>query len=598
MGLLDGVKREINFVRRLGPVVLEGAKLKPGDEYTVADMIDPWSQQHPDHPAILFEDQVISWKEFDERASQTARWAQSLGLKQGDGIVLYMENKPEFIITWYGMAKVGVRVAMINNSLTGTALAHTLKLSEAKHVVIGSELADNYATAVPLLEEPLTVWAQGGSIQGMEDFDAAVAEQDPAPISKAARAGLTNDEKMFYIYTSGTTGLPKAANISHMRFMGMGVSFAGSMQTTKDDRIYVTLPLYHATGGAGGVMAALTVGGTLIIRRKFSASQFFPDLKKYNATAFTYIGELCRYLMNSPVQEGEDQHNVRVAMGNGLRPEVWGPFVERFKIPQICELYGSTEGNVGMVNVDNKIGAIGRIPNWARKFLPVHVVKFNVEEEDVVRGPDGFCIECEPGEPGEAIGKIDMSKPTSRFEGYSNKEATEKKILRDVFEKGDMYFRTGDLLSRDEHGYFYFVDRIGDTFRWKGENVATSEVAEVLSVIDGIKEANVYGVQIPGTDGRAGMAAIVADENSIDFSKLYNQLEANLPAYARPAFLRLQPEMEVTGTFKHRKVDLVKEGYNPDDIDEPIYVLHPSENAYVKLDKSLFDQINSGEIRL
>jgi fatty-acyl-CoA synthase len=282
-------------------------------------------------------------------------------------------------------------------------------------------------------------------------------------------------------------------------------------------------------------------------------------------------------------------------MGNGLRPEIWQAFKARFRIPGIIEFYGATEGNVSMVNFDGKVGAVGRIPGYMRRIIQTRLVKFDIENEHPVRNAKGFCIECKPDEAGEAIGKIDEQR--GRFEGYSKGTDTEKKILRDVFEKGDAWFRTGDLLKRDAQDYFYFIDRIGDTFRWKGENVATSEVAEAISIFPGIKEANVYGVKVPGTDGRAGMAALVT-ASPLDLTKFKAHLEKNLAAYARPIFLRIQGEIEVTGTFKHRKIELVKEGYDPRTVKDPLSFLDPVDSQYVALTPELYDRIVAGEIRL
>jgi fatty-acyl-CoA synthase len=371
-------------------------------------------------------------------------------------------------------------------------------------------------------------------------------------------------------------------------------SFAAAMNTKERDRMYVVLPLYHSAGGVCAIGSVLTSGGAMIIRRKFSATQFWDDCVKYRATQFQYIGELCRYLLNTPPHPLERKHSLRVIMGNGLRPEIWPAFKARFRIPKIIEFYGATEGNVALVNMDGKIGAVGRIPNYLRNLLPTRLVKFDVEHEQPVRGPDGFCIECKPGDVGEAIGKIDPER--GRFEGYTKSSETEKKILRDVFTKGDAWFRTGDLLRRDAAGYFYFIDRIGDTFRWKGENVATSEVAEAISVYPGVKEANVYGVKVPGTDGRAGMASLVL-EGALDLDKFKAHIDKNLPAYARPIFLRLQHEIEVTGTFKHRKVELVQQGFDPRTIKEPLYFMEPVHARYITLTPDLYDRIVAGEVR-
>jgi len=341
----------------------------------------------------------------------------------------------------------------------------------------------------------------------------------------------------------------------------------------------------------GGTLLA---GATAILSRRFSASRFWEDCVRHDATVFQYIGELCRYLVNSPPHPDEKRHRLRLAIGNGLRPEVWPTFQERFCIPRILEFYGATEGNISMFNLSGKVGAVGRIPSWARRASGVHVLRFDVDAEDVVRGSEGFCTEADLGEPGELVGRLNE---TSRFEGYTDAAASEKKILRDVFKKGDAYFRTGDLLKVDDEGYFTFVDRVGDTFRWKGENVSTGEVAEVLSSCSGIEEANVYGVEVPGTDGRAGMASLVVDE-TFSPKALLDAIKPSLPAYARPLFLRLLSEIETTGTFKHRKVDSVREGFDPVKVADPLYLLDSQRGEYVVLNSDRHAQILSGELRL
>jgi fatty-acyl-CoA synthase len=331
-----------------------------------------------------------------------------------------------------------------------------------------------------------------------------------------------------------------------------------------------------------------------VIAPKFSASQFWTDCVSHGVTAFQYIGELCRYLLNTPEHPDERRHTVRGCVGNGLRPEIWVAFQERFRIPQIVEFYGATEGNVAMINYDGKVGSVGRLPALVRRALGTHLIRYDVESDAHVRDANGFCIPCGPGEVGEAIGRI---TGVARFEGYTSASATEKKILRDVFEKGDAYFRTGDLMRMDAESYFYFVDRIGDTFRWKGENVATSEVAEVLSVAKGVREANVYGVSVPGHEGRAGMAALVVDD-AFEPAALYAHVARALPSYARPVFVRISSEIEITGTFKHRKVELVKEGFDPATVPDSVLFADPGAKSYVPLQPALHDRIVSGEVRL
>ncbi|HEY0266161.1 MAG TPA: AMP-binding protein, partial [Rhizomicrobium sp.] len=435
-------------------------------------------------------------------------------------------------------------------------------------------------------------WVQGEG----GNLDAALAAAPDTAPGKQARAGVTLKDRAFFIYTSGTTGLPKAANFSHMRMLFMMSGFVGALRPRATDRIYDPLPLYHSTGGVCAVGLAFFSGGALILKRKFSVHEFWEDVHKYRATMFEYIGELCRYLLNAPPSPLERGHAVRAITGNGLRPEIWPEFQARFAIPRIVEFYGATEGNVSMLNYDGTVGAVGRVPDYLEWLLPSRVIRFDVETEMPVRGPDGLCIECDSREVGEAIGG--MSKRAGReFEGYSNRADSDKKMLRDVFEKGDQWFRTGDLMRRDEHGYFYFVDRVGDTFRWKGENVSTGEVGEVLAAVPGIREANVYGVTVPGVDGRAGMASLVVT-GDFNFDDLPARLKARLPHYAWPIFLRLTPQIEVTGTFKQRKVDLVREGFDPSAIADPLYVFDSAVSRYERLTPERHAAILEGQVKL
>jgi fatty-acyl-CoA synthase len=337
----------------------------------------------------------------------------------------------------------------------------------------------------------------------------------------------------------------------------------------------------------------------VVIREKFSAREFWDDVVRWDCTCFQYIGELCRYLVNSPPHPQERAHRLRLVCGNGLRPDVWPTFKRRFGIPQIIEFYAATEGNVSLFNFEGKPGAVGRLPWWVAGRFPTKIVRFDVERQQPIRDAQGFCIECPPDEPGEVIGKIvkDADRPGQRFEGYASAAETDKKVLHDVFEKGDIWFRTGDLMRKDKHGYFYFIDRIGDTFRWKGENVSTTEVEAAVGEFDGILEANVYGVAVSGRDGRAGMAAVVARDN-LNLTGLREHLAQRLPEYARPVFLRIRHDSDVTTTFKQKKIDLVKEGFDPGTTSDPIYFNDPQRKAFVRLDAALHQDIEAGRLRL
>ena len=596
MGLIGAVSRETTYITSLGRTFYRMRHVKPDSPVTISDIVEATAHKSPESLAILFQDREVSYRVLDENANRYARWAQNQGLAKGDVVALLMENRPEYIFAWLGMAKIGVVTALIITNLRGAPLAHSISISGARHAIVGSELATNFTAAGPLMENAPQAWLTADEGAAAENLDAALAAASPAPLDPSARAGLTCKDKAFYIFTSGTTGLPKAANISHLRMLFMMYGFAGALNSGPNDRIYNVLPLYHSSGGICAVGVALTAGGAMVLRRKFSVQEFWDDCNRYRPVFFQYIGEMCRYLLNAPVRPHERDHSLRAITGNGLRPEIWPAFQKRFAIPKIIEFYGATEGNVSMLNYDGKVGAVGRIPAYMRNIITNRIVRFDIEREMPVRGPDGFCIECAAGEVGEAVGKI-TDEPGKNFEGYSRAADTQKKILHDVFEKGDAWFRTGDLMKHDETGYFYFIDRIGDTFRWKGENVATSEVSEALGVVRGIDEANVYGVSVPGMDGRAGMASLIVD-GEFDIAALPGTLARSLAAYARPVFLRLAPEMEITGTFKQRKVELVKEGFDPSAINDPIYWLNPETGAYENLDAARYADIVSGRVKL
>lgn len=366
----------------------------------------------------------------------------------------------------------------------------------------------------------------------------------------------------------------------------------------QSDRMFVSLPLYHSSAMLIGVFGCLAHGLTLCLSRKFSATRFFTQCRETRATIVLYIGELCRYLCATPEGADDRSHCVRAAIGNGMRPDVWGRFQERFGVPYVGEFYASTEGNANLINNQNKIGAIGFIsPLIAHKY-PVKIIKFDVESETVLRNEHGRCIEVAPGEAGELVGYIDNKDVTRRFDGYNDSAATEKKIVRDVLREGDAYFRTGDLVRQDEHGFVYFVDRIGETYRWKGENVSSTEVAQVVGGAPGIAEVTVYGVGVPGMEGKAGMASIVADEKAFDLAALYKCVSTGLPAYAAPLFVRLQRELEITGTFKNRKVNLVNQGFDPSVVSDTLFYRDDKSKAFVPLDAALYERIAAGELKL
>ena len=596
MNLFEGLKSDWIYINGFRRIIGAVGKFDPDAEYTLADAIEDTIDGQRERTFISFEGKDTTYAKFEARANQFAHWGQSVGLKAGDTVALFMENRPDYIAFWTGMAKIAVRTALINYNLAGAGLAHCVKIVDCKAIVTNAELAPQYASAREQMVLPLGAFVLGGQAEGLVPIDDAVDRAKTTRLDRSVRAGVKGGEVALYIYTSGTTGLPKAAKISGVRARGLMRVFKDATEASQDDRILLTLPLYHATGGMCGVGTALNAGACIVLQRKFSASQFWQEAIDSHATMLVYIGELGRYLMNQPPSALERSHTITKGFGNGLRADVWAEFVERTGVKRLVEFYGSTEGNVNFFNLDGKVGAVGRIPRLLRGRLPARIIKFDVETEEPVRGPAGLCIEAGVDEIGEAVGPI-TSEPRQRFDGYNDESQSKKKILRDVFEKGDLWFRTGDLMKMDADQYVYFVDRVGDTFRWKGENVSTSEVEIAISSMPGVTHAIVYGVAVPGQDGRAGMAAITP-KDSVDLKALHRHLASNLPAYARPAFLRFQDEAETTGTLKYRKVDLVREGFDPMKASDPLFVADTEHSTYVPITVDLLRDIVSGKMRL
>jgi fatty-acyl-CoA synthase len=507
-----------------------------------------------------------------------------------------MPSRPEYLAAWLGISRVGGVVALINTQLVGASLAHCINVARARHVIVAAGLAEAYRYASSDLESSPRVWIHGGD--GETCIGVLLNRLDGSRLSAAERRHVTIEHCALLIYTSGTTGLPKAARVSHGRVLNWGRWFAGLMDARPDDRMYNCLPIYHSVGGVVATGSMLVAGGSIVLSDKFSASRFWDDVVAWDCTLFQYIGELCRYLLKAKPSAAEAVHRLRLCCGNGLRGDVWDSFKARFAIPRILEFYAATEGNFSLYNVEGKPGAIGRIPSFLARRFPAAIVRFDIDRGIPLRTADGFCVRCERFEAGEAVGRIGVAKDSGgRFEGYTDDAETERKILRNVFAPGDAWFRTGDLMRLDDHGYFYFVDRIGDTFRWKGENVAASEVAETIISCAGVIDASVYGVAVPQNEGRAGMAAVVVHDQ-FDLKTLYRHLAERLPAYARPLFIRIRSALDMTETFKQKKQSLISEGFDPHISQDPLYFEDRARGTYVPLDARLHAAITEGVVRL
>ena len=589
------LKRDWLYTRGLNRTLKRVNSIGPDSTNLICDDLQASVDAHRDLPAMTFEGRTVTYGELDAMANRFAHWAKGINLRRGQVVALLMPNRIEYFAAWYGLSKVGVVTALINSNLTGAPLAHCLALSGAAHCIVDAETTPAFEAVRESLESPMQRWVLGPVHGDQRDLVQALRSCSQLPPDRSVREDMTARDTALLIYTSGTTGLPKAARITHLRAQLYMRGFAGATGANAKDRIYVTLPLYHATGGLCGLGAALLNGGSVVLRQKFSASHFWEEVVAEGCTMFVYIGELCRYLVNQPPSEDETRHKIRLAFGNGLTADIWGEMKRRFRIADILEFYGATEGNVSMFNFDGREGAIGRVPKWLRKRFNVRLVQYDVETGEPVRGPGGLCVEAGTGQVGECVGEIG-AHARADFAGYVDKVASEKKVLRNVFARNDSWFATGDLMRQDADGYFYFVDRIGDTFRWKGENVSTTEVAERLQAAPGVREASVYGVSVPETDGRAGMAGLVVGPE-FDIAVFAQHVARELPAYAQPVFVRILPQIEVTGTFKPRKMDLVADGFDPVKVRGPVYVKDNKQN-YVKLTKAGFEKVLAGGMKL
>lgn len=562
--------------------------IKPNDHYTLADRLEAQAARYPERAFIVYHGRRYSYAEVDARANAFAHALHQHGLVRGDVCALAMENRPEFFFAWFGMAKLGVVAALINHNATGAPLMHALETTDAKAVVVGEECLQPFADTPDAARYPLLLVRDeakpaAAELLGLADrkFEDAVAQAANQQADPTWRADIRAEETMLLIFTSGTTGLPKAARYSHMRWMSSGDVMEVTLDARPEDVFYCCLPLYHGAAATSVTSTALKVGASIVVRRKFSASAFWQDVHDYRITVFQYIGEICRYLLNRPPQPDERQHSLRCMLGAGLSPETWQRWVERFGDIRIFEGWGSTEANCAIINIDNRMGSCGRVPFWDK--TNVRLIRYDNEMGTHPRDERGFCIPCQPGEVGEAIAFI-VDHPEiggGRFEGYTCPKATESKVLRGVFQDGDAWWSSGDLLRYDEDGYCYFVDRIGDTFRWKSENVSTQEVADALGDFPGLELINVYGVKVPGHEGRAGMAAVLMQPGQVFNPKAFFELTVTrLPRYASPVFVRVCASADMTSTFKLRKIDLQRQGYDPLQFEDPLYIRDEINGSY------------------
>ena len=589
-----------NFIGNLRVLVAAATTKPPApDEInSFSLLVEQNADAITDEIALICEGESETWGGLNIRANRVANYLKSEGIGPGDCVSLFMQNRIEFVVQVVAVCKLGAVTGLINTNLTRRQLTHCISLTESKKIIFGEELTEplNEVRGNLTLEdgrdflfvrdtggEPAPNWA----IE-LDSRDEAHPHTDPMETRQVRIASTA-----LYIFTSGTTGLPKAARVSHRRMLpAAGMSARYLLRIDQKDRMYNCLPLYHGTGLMIGLTAAFTVGASTVIRRKLSISAFWDDVRKHDCTCFVYIGEFLRYLMSHPETDRDRENPIRAIVGNGLRPDIWMEFKRRFAIERIGEFYGASEGNGGFANVFNKDRTVGLAT------APVKIVAYDVAGDEIIRNDQDLCIEQPDGEPGLLLIEITGDSP---FEGYTSEEASNNKILKDVLKTGDAYFNTGDLMKVVDVGFafgrkhYQFIDRVGDTYRWKSENVSTNEVGEIINQHEDIIFTNVYGVEIPGADGRAGMAAIVLREgldfNTVNLEGISRHIASNLPGYARPIFLRLLEDLPTTSTHKLQKNDLRDQAFHLDKMTDHLFVMRPGDSVYSRLDSDYYDQI-------
>ena len=600
ISFFDYLKGWLPLVWRL-PVILytqkQVAKVNTDNRESWGSMLEENAAKFPHNPAIKFEEACLSYGEYNAAVNRCANLFISKGMKKGDVACLCLENRPELLIVYSAMAKIGAVNSMINTNLRRESLKHCLTLHPAKVYIIGEEVIEAFEEIKNDLElEPdqTLYWlpdkGQKPAPEGFIDFSKA-SRNFPAT-NPTTVADVKPADTIAYVFTSGTTGgMPKAAVITHGRLVRCKYYNGKTILNLKPhDTMYVPLPFFHTNALALSWPAVFANGAAVAIRRKFSVSNFWNDVHKYNATAWCYIGELCRYLMNQPPNSGDNNNPLNKMLGNGLRPDIWKDFKNRFGISKVFEIYGAAESNLYFVNKLNLDCTVGTCR------LPYAIVKYSVDEDEPIRDEKGFMQKVAVGETGLLLGEISELNP---FLGYTSKAATNSKIVRNVFQEGDEWFNTGDLIRDIGYGHAQFVDRTGDTFRWKGENVSTTEVEEVANLFPQISLTAVYGALMPGGDGRAGMISIVreGDAESLDFKSLADFFQRALPSYAVPKFIRVLKDFEYTPTHKIKKVNLKLEGFDIDKVKDPLFVLLPGALEYRPLTGDIYTKILAGEYR-
>ncbi len=575
--------------------IIDVMNLRSRENISWGTIIERNAREFSNNVAIKFEDITLTYKEFNERTNQYAHFFISQGMKKGDVVRILMPNRPEYLLIVGACAKIGAIASLINIDLRRKSLEHCLKLTPGRFTIV-DEACFNVFNEISLnlnlsSKHVLFFLPNNGLIPSPKKYiNLTEFINDYSTGNPQTTSHVKASDHFLYIFTSGTTGLPKATVLIHRRIIyGTIVYKEALVGISPKDTIYIALPFFHSTPIGIGWSAACSNGAAIAIGRKFSVSRFWDEIRKYNATIFIYVGEVCRYLMNQPPSPDDLNNSVSKIIGNGLRPDIWVDFKKRFGITTVGEFYGASEGGGGFYNFFNFDNTVGYCPT------PYAIVKYDIEEDKPIRNKEGFMEKVNRGETGLLL----FQNQLGGFIGYTDKKETEKKLFRDVFKKGDVWINTGDLLLDQGNRHALFIDRIGDTFRWKAHNISTTELEELINQFEDVLISAVYGVKIPGTDGRAGMATIIP-KNSIKefkFEQLFHYFKKNLAHYAIPIFLRFKENLHLTVSYKLKKSILKQEGFNIESIKDPIYVLLPGDSKYVLLTRSIHKNILEHEYK-
>ncbi|WP_211824701.1 long-chain-acyl-CoA synthetase [Kistimonas asteriae] len=570
--------------------------LHPERRLSIGRLLEKQAQRYGKRPFLKYQEKTWSYDAANRQVNRFSHALAQANIQPGDRVAILMENRPETLLATLAILKLGAIATMLNTSQRNNALLHSLTITKPTVCIVGEELTEVFDDIKHKLSE-----TQGQSHFFVNDNStthtpdgyqnlAEVSEDMPDTNPDITRT-LKLSSPALYIFTSGTTGLPKASVMSHFRwFKAMAGIGMMSLRLKPTDILYCALPLYHNNALTVSLSAVMGNGASLAIARKFSVNRFWDDIRHYGATSFCYIGEFCRYLLNHPTRPNDADNPVRTIIGNGLRPDIWETFKERFRILSISEFYGASEVNLVFTNALNLDKTAGTCP------MAYEVVRYDVQNDCPVRTSNGFMEKVNKGESGLLLTKVTRRMP---FDGYTDKDASQKKLYRDVFRAGDCYINTGDLVVRQGWRHIAFSDRIGDTFRWKGENVATSEVEAAFTSFSAIEHAVTYGISLPGADGRAGMTALVVSETeeNLNLEALTQHVCRQLPGYAIPLFLRICDSQQMTTTFKYQKTTLKKEGFDTSQFNDPVLALLPGNQHYQPLKTKDLEQIHAGKVR-